>query len=263
MRCALFPVLLVLATLPAAHAQPTAPVGEITRIAEEPRRPVAQTTRAELWRIPGQPVRKRAALVVRDRLELKDDVWIDLRLRRSDLDARVVLAPLNRRGVYRIEPGMVTEVAGLRLVVERGALLVELLQGELEALAADVSMLIHGTTVLIEADSTGAYCFLREGRISFPAYGIGYAGENQMWRLLPGQRPERVALDAAAERVWRDQTRTTALAVRPVPLWRKPAFLVGAAVVVVGSAAYLLRPGGSASPRARAVGGVVTIPIPR
>ncbi len=255
LRTFLLLALTAYAAPPAARAQ-AAPVGEIARIAEQPRKPVPTTLRAVLWRAPGQPVRTSEALIESDRIELKDDVWIDLHLRRGDLDARVVLAPLERRGVYRIEAGTVTGVGGLRLAVERGAMLVELLRGELEALAADVSMIIHGTTVLIQADSTGAYCFLKEGHISFPSYEINLTGERQMWRLEPGQRPQLISLGAQEASAWQAAVRETHLAVRPVPLWKKPAFLIGAAVVV-GAGAYLLWPDGGGAR------GTVTIPIPR
>lgn len=237
----------------AARAQP---VGEIARIAEQPRKPIAETTRAQLWRARGQPLHKNAVLIEDDRLELKGPVWIDLHVQRADVEARVVLAALEEPGVYRIEASSVTRLGGLRLAVERGSMLIELLHGELEALAADVSMIVHGTTVLLEADSTGAYCFLREGHVSFPTYDIVFTGENQLWRLESGQRPQIVSLDAGETDAWRARTRATEIAVRPLPIWRKPAFWLGAAAVA-GAATYLLWPDGSGSVR-----GTVILPIP-
>ncbi len=239
-----------------ARAQPAA-VGEIARIAETPRKPISTTTRALLWRQPGQPLHTRTALVADDRIELKSDVWIDLHLQQPGLESRVVLAPLEGRGVYRIEPMRVAQIAGLRLVVERGAMLVEHVQGELEALAADVSMLIHGTTVLIRVDSAGAFCFLQRGHVSFPGYEINVTGENQAWRLVSGQRPQLLPYDAVAAQGWRDEIAGLSRAPRPRPFWQSP-YLLGAAAAVAAGGAYLLLRGSDGGDAV----GTVTIPIP-
>lgn len=251
-----FLLLLLAFTAPGIRAQPTDPVGEVARIAEARRKPVPATTRAVLWRSPGQPLRTRTTLVEQDRLEIKGDVWIDLHLRRDGLNSRVVLAPLQREGLYRIEGGTVTGIGGLRLVIERGAMLIEHFEGELEALAADISMIIHGTTVFITADSTGANCFLLEGRVSFPGYTVDFTGQNQMWRLESGQRPQRLDLSSSEIQQWRAQIQRASVSVRPVPLWQKPLFLIGTAVVV-GAGAYALTRGGGDG-----ASGTVVIPIP-
>ena len=134
--------------------------------------------------------------------------------------------------------------------------------GRLDAWARGTLTRVLGTTVLFDVDSTRAeqYLFLEHGHVQFPDYGIDVEGRNVAFRLRAGAAPERLQLSDAERRGLRREVDFLAEGVwRDTPFWRKPAFLIGAGVVV-GVGALLLFTGDDGGPDTYR--GTVSVPLP-
>jgi hypothetical protein len=216
-----------------------------------------------------KPARQRDALHARELVELLEPYYVRVNLRHGATRTQVYAGSsgatvggveLQRRGAYEILPDRVDPLSGLELRIRHGVLVIEHAAGRLDAWASGTLMRVRGTTVLLAVDSTraDALCFLREGHVEFPEYGIDAQGANVVWRLREGVAPERLVLGAVAQRELIREVRhlTGGVWSTPRPFYTRPAFLIPVGAVAVGGAVLLLTSGdGRAS-------GEVTVQIP-
>jgi hypothetical protein len=229
--------------------------GEAVGTIEEIRRgrtPVAETPSIRLTASPAyarKPARQRDALHVREIVELLEPYYVRANLHFGETRSRVVAGSsgarvdtvvLQRRGAYEILRNRVDPLSGLELRIRHGVIVIEHAAGRLDAWASGTLMRIRGTTALVAVDSTQteALCFLREGHIEFPEYGIETEGVNVAWRLREGVAPERLVLTAGAQRQLIREVHHLSSGVwsPPRPFYLRPEFYipVGAAVIVGG-----------------------------
>jgi hypothetical protein len=236
---------------PGAQAQ-----GETVGRIEEIRRgrtPVDSTASVRLTASPAyarKPARQRDALHVRELVEVLEPYYVRVNLQHGatrtriyagSSGARIGEVELQRRGAYEILPDRVDPLSGLELRIRHGVLVIEHAAGRLDAWVGGTLMQIRGTTALIAVDSTQteALCFLREGHIVFPEYGIDVEESNVAWRLREGVAPERLVLSAGAQRQLIREVRHLSSGVwsPPRPFYLRPEFYipVGAAVIIGGA----------------------------
>jgi hypothetical protein len=236
---------------PGAQAQ-----GEAVGSIEEMRRgrtPVETTSSVRLTATPAyarKPARQRDALHVRELVELLEPYYVRVNLQygatrtrfyAGSSGATVGGVELQRRGAYEILPDRVDPLSGLELRIRHGVLVIEHAAGRLDALASGTLMRISGTTLLLAVDSTrtDALCFLREGHVEFPEYGIHTQEPNVVWRLREGVAPERIVLGPGAQRqlIREVQHLSSGVWSPPRPFYLRPEFYipVGAAVVIGGA----------------------------
>ena len=236
------------------------------RVAETPA--VRLTSRPAYAR---KPAREADPLHDREFVELLEPVYVksflDFGTTRTRVVAgssggRVGTVELQRRGGYEVRRNRFEPLTGLELQLRHGVLVVEHAAGVIDAWASATRMRILGTTVLIAVDSTNAeaICFLREGHLTFPDYGLDFAGRDVAWRLRDGARPERITLGPGeADRLRREVRRLSrdVWTGRARPLWRRPSFYLpaGAALVGAGVLTFVALRGGDAS-------GTVVVPFP-
>lgn len=258
---------------PAVRAQP-ATVGRIEELRQD-RAPVDSTRAVRLTSRPAyarKAARRADALHDREFVELLEPFYVRSSLAYGTTRTRVVAGSsggtvgsfeLQRRGGYEVRQNRFAPLTGLELQIRHGVLLIEHAAGEIDAWAGATRMRITGTTVLVSADSSraDALCFLREGHVAFPEYGITFEGRDVAWRLRDGVRPERLTLGAADEARLQREVRhlsTDVWRAHARPLWRRPRFYLpvgGAALVGAGVLTFVALRGDRAS-------GAVVVPFP-
>jgi hypothetical protein len=132
----------------------------------------------------------------------------------------------------------------LTVVVETGSLLVDWSVGRLAVVAAGVRSLITGTRVAYSLDASGdaGEIFLEEGSLTFPDFpGINVA-PGQVVFIQRGLPPTVTAPPAEAAELYETAMRYNGEEIwsRLTPFWRRPVFLVPAAIAVTGGVVALL-----------------------
>ncbi|MEM1041059.1 MAG: hypothetical protein AAGI91_00370 [Bacteroidota bacterium] len=233
-------------------------VGSIEEIGRD-RRSVDSTDAVRLTSTPvytRKPARRQDALHIGELVELLEPYYVRANLSRGTTRTRLFAGSsgasinvfeLEERGAYEILPGGVDPLSGLELRIRHGVMVLEHAAGRLDVWVDSTLMRIFGTTVLIAADSasTEAFCFLQQGHVAFPDYGIDARGSDVMWRLRAGAAPERIGMGAVVQEQFRQEIRHITHEVWPVAFWRKPGFYLPVGAAVLGAGLYfLLRPGG-------------------
>ena len=204
-----------------------------------------------------KPARPNDALHVRELVELLEPYYVratlDYGQTRSRLfagssGAHIATVELQRSGAYEILADRVDPLSGLELRIRHGVVVVEHAAGRLDTWVSGTLMQVFGTTILFAADSTAteAYCFLQEGHVTFPAYGIDLEGRDVAWRLRDGHPPERLRLGAAERKQFRREVEFLSSDVwrGPRPFYLKPGFYLPVGAAVIGAGILLLTAGG-------------------
>lgn len=143
-----------------------------------------------------KPIRSADPLNDRDVIRLNRSVDLELYLSDGDSRSRIVL---ERGGLWELRRDTVP-----RLVITHGQMVVNQVEGRLEAYLENVLNVIHATTVYYDVDSTAgeSFVFLKEGHMSFPEFGIDVQGSDSLWILRDGLAPEAVPATSAMIRRW-------------------------------------------------------------
>lgn len=206
-----------------------------------------------------RPVEASERLSHLDVVRLNNRVDMELYLSNGTSRSRVVL---ERGGLWELQRDSVP-----RLIVTHGQMIVEQIEGRLEAYLENVLNIIHATTVYYDVDSTArvSYVFLKEGHMSFPEYNIDVQGIDSLWILRNGVRPEPVPASAAMLRRWsrHEQHASTEMwraAERPIV--QRPRFWLLTGGLVVGAALFDCAVTQLACNAGSETGGRYRIPIP-
>ena len=153
-----------------------------------------RTTDAQLRTL--KPIRPADPLNDRDVIRLNRSVDLELYLSERGSRSRIVL---ERGGLWELQRDTVP-----RLVITHGQMVVNQVEGQLEAYLENVLNVIHATTVYYDVDSTAgeSFVFLKEGHMSFPEFGIDVQGSDSLWILRDGLAPEAVPATNAMIRRW-------------------------------------------------------------
>lgn len=231
-------------------------VGSIEEMRRD-RRSVDSTDAVRLTSSPAytrKPARKRDVLHTGELVELLEPYYVRAKLSYGSTRTRIYAGSsgepiraieLQQRGAYEIRPSGVDPLSGLELHIRHGVLVVDHAAGRLDTWVRGTLMRVFGTTVLFATDSTSteAFCFLREGHVTFPEYGIDASGSDVMWRLRDGLPPERLAMSVAERGLLRHEVEHLTNDVwssGPRPLWKKPGFYLPVGAAVLGAGLYFI-----------------------
>lgn len=178
------------------------------------------------------PIRPADALNERDIVRLGRRVDLELYLSGGGSKSLVVL---ERGGLWELQRDTVP-----RLLITHGQMVVNQLEGRLEAYLENVLNVIHATTVYYDVDSTegASFVFLKEGHMSFPEFGIDVQGSDSLWILRDGVAPETVQATDAMIRRWsrrEDHARRQMWRAAERPILQRPRFWLLAGGFAVGA----------------------------
>lgn len=195
----------------------------------------------------------------RDIVRLNNRVDMELYLSSGTSRSRVVL---ERGGLWELQKDTVP-----RLIITHGQMIVDQIEGRLEASLENVLNVIHATTVYYDVDSTDgvSYVFLKEGHMSFPEYDIDVQGSDSLWLLRDGLRPEAVPATADVLRRWsRHEEHASREMWRAAerPIVHRPKFWLLTGGLVAGAALFDCVVTQAACNAGSRTGGQFRIPIP-
>jgi hypothetical protein len=225
------------------------PVGRIRTIADvsgkKPRKLKKETDRVRIRRKSSGRWLKAApdtSLLWRDRLLLQKYTRAAIDIRRKDQRGRVYLLPdslatRRERAVYEIREHP-QELGRVDLYIAHGSMIVDWAYGKLSVIALGIQTLFVSTRVAFIVDSTRAegLVYLDRGGAIFPDFADLQFRPTDVYRLRPGQPPEKVILPALQVTQWQRfvQVNSHDLWAGLRPWWQKPAFYLPAAAAVTG-----------------------------
>ncbi len=219
-------------------------VGDVERIVQSRTKKVKSTNDASIFRLPEQriwPVEEGQDLHLQYTLELRNQLWMELKIDRPDLDLKGH-AILAEAGSYRIDS--LSPDKALFFQLRQGRMSIRLKRGEFGVFLKDRLLSILGTEVLLQADTTlDTYrIYLKKGHIKIQDSNqvfLDVNGKDLAWRLQSGQAPQLLTGQAVVrlKEQMKYDTRT---------VWRKPFFKqtvvrLGIAALVGGAVYYVVQ----------------------
>ena len=238
-------------------------IGEVKRIVEGRAKQVKLTPHAVITRPSAQPinpVQEGQELHEEYTLKLQDQLWMELKIDRRDLDlnGHAILAEAGSYTIDALEPDK-----PLSFRLRQGRMSIRLRRGRLGVFLKNRLLSIFGTEVFLQADTTlDMYrIYLKKGHIMVEDSNqvfFDVNGQELAWRWQGNQPP--VAISGEVFNRWKQQMKYDARTV-----WRKPFFKRGwvqlGVVSLVGAAILCaLQCGGGNGPSTAQGEVIITIP---